>query len=280
MKQLLEHRWSRHHRRRGFTLIELLVVIAIIAILVAILFPVFSRAREKGREASCKSNMKQIGTAIQQYLDDWDGCYPDHASPRFPQAFVDSGFAEYRTPYSNEMGGAWISWFTHRYRYKVGNSYQPAGIARTLRSYVKSLDVFKCPSEWKTRPIDSPTWLPYEEGSSYYVKHAMTYFANKRGRPLKMSEVKFPTRATLMYEEAWHGGNNRPFLWDAGFWGSRSDRERTRKVAAIFMDTHVGFIDVPYINTSGYDGNWYFYQGSNKNPGSHTDLAAGARDLY
>lgn len=53
--------------RRGFTLIELLVVIAIIAILAAILFPVFARAREAGRKAQCQSNMKQIGIAISMY---------------------------------------------------------------------------------------------------------------------------------------------------------------------------------------------------------------------
>ncbi len=62
--------------RKGFTLIELLVVIAIIAILAAILFPVFSRAREQARKTTCLSNMKQIGMALMMYVQDWDETFP------------------------------------------------------------------------------------------------------------------------------------------------------------------------------------------------------------
>ena len=66
--------------RAGFTLIELLVVIAIIAILAAILFPVFSRARAKARQTSCLSNVKQISLALMMYAEDYDESYPvvDH----------------------------------------------------------------------------------------------------------------------------------------------------------------------------------------------------------
>ncbi len=63
-------------RRHAFTLIELLVVIAIIAILAAILFPVFAKAREKARQSSCSSNVKQIGLSLLQYLQDYDELFP------------------------------------------------------------------------------------------------------------------------------------------------------------------------------------------------------------
>jgi prepilin-type N-terminal cleavage/methylation domain-containing protein/prepilin-type processing-associated H-X9-DG protein len=66
--------------RRGFTLIELLVVIAIIAILAAILFPVFARARSSARRISCVSNERQSGTAIAMYLQDYDERFPDYRS--------------------------------------------------------------------------------------------------------------------------------------------------------------------------------------------------------
>ncbi len=69
----LNYRRIPSTRTSAFTLIELLVVIAIIAILAAILFPVFAQAREKARQASCMSNMKQAATAIPMYVQDYDG---------------------------------------------------------------------------------------------------------------------------------------------------------------------------------------------------------------
>src|SRR5215470_16151965 len=76
----LRSRWA------GFTLIELLVVIAIIAILAAILFPVFAQARDKARAAGCLSNTKQIGTAVNMYIQDYDETFPfanDFGNPQF-----------------------------------------------------------------------------------------------------------------------------------------------------------------------------------------------------
>src|SRR5687768_13614532 len=91
-------------KRRGFTLIELLVVIAIIAILAAILFPVFAQAREKARSASCLSNLKQIGLGAMMYLQDHDDMYPQGWYPGPPQQW----FFTLVQPYMKDVESAGI----------------------------------------------------------------------------------------------------------------------------------------------------------------------------
>lgn len=109
---------SRRSRRRGFTLIELLVVIAIIAILAAILFPVFAQAREKARQASCTSNLKQLGNAMLMYVQDYDETFPHVPSVT---AHVD--------PTVDWGASTWV--------------YNDVYVL--LQSYVKNYKVFYCP---------------------------------------------------------------------------------------------------------------------------------------
>src|ERR1051325_7858101 len=98
--------------RRGFTLIELLVVIAIIAILAAILFPVFAQARESARAISCTSNIKQVSMAIMQYLQDYDERFPI-ATYCFNPAQNGWDGCDTRTTKDDPWGGWWkfnIGW--------------------------------------------------------------------------------------------------------------------------------------------------------------------------
>ncbi len=104
-----KRKWLQRSGRSAFTLIELLVVIAIIAILAAILFPVFARARENARRASCQSNLKQIGLAELQYVQDYDETYSG--------SFRDNPALNKRTSY-----------------------------AEMIYPYIKSTQIFGCPS--------------------------------------------------------------------------------------------------------------------------------------
>jgi prepilin-type N-terminal cleavage/methylation domain-containing protein/prepilin-type processing-associated H-X9-DG protein len=96
----------------GFTLIELLVVVAIIAILAAILFPVFAKAREKARQISCTSNLREVGLALTMYIQDYDEVYPEEHPPcrnpavgDAPQGDYDGGLenVDYGSPFEKIM---------------------------------------------------------------------------------------------------------------------------------------------------------------------------------
>ena len=105
--------------RKGFTLIELLVVIAIIAILAAILFPVFAQAREKARQTGCLSNVKQIGLGVQMYLQDYDEYVPRNAFADPPRVAEGAHFTNCSSP-------RWMD---------------------VMQPYVKNTQLHNCPSD-------------------------------------------------------------------------------------------------------------------------------------
>ncbi len=125
----------RTNARKAFTLIELLVVIAIIAILAAILFPVFAQAREKARATSCLSNVKQIGLGIMMYAQDYDEVYPTYAS------YVPSARIQNPLDPNDKPGGT------------TGIGRRPMWQAK-IYPYLKNWDIYRCPSD-----LGSPTNL-------------------------------------------------------------------------------------------------------------------------
>ncbi|MEI6500650.1 MAG: DUF1559 domain-containing protein [Armatimonadota bacterium] len=115
--------------RKGFTLIELLVVIAIIAILAAILFPVFAKAREKARQSSCLSNFKQIGLGVLSYAQDYDESLP--------------------IEYDNLVGKAAWEWC---------NSDRWTNYQDSITPYVKNTGIFVCPSARTVTAENATAW--------------------------------------------------------------------------------------------------------------------------
>src|ERR671915_2414483 len=102
MQPLVERR--RGPVRAGFTLIELLVVIAIIAILAAILFPVFAQAREKARQSACLSNTKQLGSAVMMYTQDYDETFALNLYLLNPSNGTVFSFYDAHLPYTKNVG--------------------------------------------------------------------------------------------------------------------------------------------------------------------------------
>jgi len=177
------------HKRRGFTLIELLVVIAIIAILAAILFPVFARAREAARKATCISNVKQITLACIMYAQDYDECLPAAVGDLYG-----GGMRHTVDPADSDVGDAGF-WAAHPYpdpdQSAFGYDWNPWAIyglylwllPDLVMPYVKSVDLFNCPTltrrdDWYriqvvTMPSDRP-FIPNvrkasPQGSYWYM---------------------------------------------------------------------------------------------------------------
>ncbi len=150
-------------RQTAFTLVELLVVIAIIAILAAILFPVFAKAREKARQSSCLSNVKQLGVAYLQYLQDYDETFPPHVTERTAPAGTPDTLAA-RAP------------FTYKTK---------------LEPYVKSAQLFKDPS--------APPWSAPAAGAWYTTDYGHNH--NESNLPASTNQAWYLANPDFGFNE-------------------------------------------------------------------------------
>lgn len=204
-------------RRRGFTLIEILLVIAIVAVLAAILFPVFASVREKGRQISCVSNLHQLGLAVQLYAQDSDDILPLGGDP------IDTQTEAWKTSLS---GKYWA----------LAQHLPP--LPKVLGPYAAGSGVWRCPSDtgFDVPDLDGDVPLPAHPsshaayGSSYFY-HTELAFRQETLAGMAAYDRRPP------YAE--HGASEMSLLWDiSGDWHGREDASGKR-FNVLMGDGHV-----------------------------------------
>jgi prepilin-type N-terminal cleavage/methylation domain-containing protein/prepilin-type processing-associated H-X9-DG protein len=206
--------------KKGFTLIELLVVIAIIAILAAILFPVFARARENARRAACQSNLKQIGLGVMQYTQDYDELLPRH----------------FYAGNSVDVDPKWVD---------------------VIQPYVKSTQLFTCPSDSqgnrdyvfppanRVTPNNDKTGS-YGWNNAYWGGSGVAgVTAQGLGNGPAIATIDAPA-TTLMAGDFQNGGSNVDIAWEniastnaATFVDASASPQRLGDIRARHLDTTV-----------------------------------------
>lgn len=166
-------------KKSGFTLIELLVVIAIIAILAAILFPVFARAREAARKSTCQNNLKECAIALQLYWNDYDATLPSSA--------LSSSFAQFGTKVGNLPPRTT----------DVGKYTWP----QVLYSHMKNKDIMFCPS-------DTAEHTDATADVSYWWTYCTDYAWNSSERIQKEGNFAYNADQIILYErKGFHFGD-------------------------------------------------------------------------
>ncbi len=219
--------------KRGFTLIELLVVIAIIAILAAILFPVFAQAREKARQTQCLSNFKQIGTATHMYCEDWDETMPSFYAGLYPYFSstmpAPCGNGTANEPYVASMHGYSLHYLI------VQNAMMP---------YVKNINLWFCPSaDWKAsnlgKGINDATTTAYR-----FCLCQDTYRTN-----VPVGTFVKPSQFVIWHEwKAYHRNKEGNTVTNNG--------RDPLAVNAAFADGHAALWKCETMGGDGWDFNW------------------------
>ena len=216
--------------RRGFTLIELLVVIAIIAILAAILFPVFARAREKARQTSCQSNLKQLGLGMLMYVQDYD--------EKFPNGPAIAGGKAGPEPDGTIVHHGWGWMVDSNWRGQIKSGVL---LRDVINPYVKNTQLWLCPSD--PRVANGWTWSSYNPKMwLYWTGAALATYPN-------------PANCIMFNEEETEHGTY------SGQYMSSGDSRAEHNVC--FVDGHVKWVrhqtyKQAAINGGNFDIHWYW----------------------
>ncbi|HEY3411665.1 MAG TPA: prepilin-type N-terminal cleavage/methylation domain-containing protein [Armatimonadota bacterium] len=252
----------------GFTLIELLVVIAIIAILAAILFPVFARARESGKQATCLSNLKQIGVGINLYQSDHEDRFPlgiDFTDAAigglggWKGAFPNSGY------YVNKLAIA---------KDPVDGDIHGGYLEHVMRSYVRSEEVWRCPGDtgiggigyatattyklpFAPKDLSKPVWRVSRGaakwgGTSYVYRTELGLWGATAGK--RLDQIIYPAGCNVVMDAAhyWHPRLKRSPISDSQT-GNAADLADYSKgsFSVLFVDGHAA-----NVTTKAYDEAW------------------------
>jgi prepilin-type N-terminal cleavage/methylation domain-containing protein/prepilin-type processing-associated H-X9-DG protein len=218
--------------RRGFTLIELLVVIAIIAILAAILFPVFARAREKARQSSCLSNVKQITLGLEMYNTDYDGYWPcyHHSYMTWPELVMPYVKNEqiFVCPSHGATGTAPLSYAANDSTSKsFGQGPWVYGTYVQNRVYVEAPAETGLILEWQT------SWDVYQDGVRHsqrwpghnmYIGHnggSNVGFADGHAKWMRPDQTVSPDHHPTQYRDM--GGGWNAASYDVNIWDRSGD---------------------------------------------------------
>jgi len=233
--------------KTGFTLIELLVVIAIIAILAAILFPVFARARDKARQSSCLSNAKQIALAEQMYAQDYDGK---------PCGSVRNWECN---PWGGNIYEPWLGPPEFDFAY-YGNRFY-IGMVRELGKYINNTQIWICPSERASEVNDAALgpvqgWVSYRWFPNWVWNdgNAGGGFVDT-GPPLGPPDWNEPNPAQrLLFGENGIFGWDGPIDVDPRFTNNYNHNEGYN---GVFMDGHAKMVTWGQRANTLPDTHWY-----------------------
>lgn len=236
--------------KKGFTLIELLVVIAIIAILAAILFPVFAGAKRKAHAASCASNLKQLSSGLMLYLDAWNGAYPS-----YPYDYAQTQSDPNGLLYNGSLP-------VGRGQESYCRDYCMGGV---LKPYTNSRSVWKCPADAACDPgiVRGKRWSSYPY--RFFIAYATHpwlhdwYTSSFQAPPFKASRFPVPSHTFAFCEQiTFHDDKGATSPSSADNVEMQQNGKAMMNFA--FMDGHVRAYPlervVQYLHDGIYDYSW------------------------